>query len=49
VPDLSHGEACALTAESTLGRKVERVDGGDWAKDDASVDRFIHALHAPSA
>jgi hypothetical protein len=44
VPDLSHGEACALTAESVLGRKVERVDIGDWAKDDASVGRFIHAL-----
>jgi hypothetical protein len=45
VPDLTHGEACALTAESVLGRKVERVDIGDWDKDEASVDRFIHALH----
>lgn len=44
VPDLTHGEACALIAESASGRKVERVDVGDWAKDDASVDRFIHAL-----
>jgi hypothetical protein len=44
VPDLTHGEACALTAESMLGRKVERVDVGDWEKDNASVGRFIHAL-----
>jgi hypothetical protein len=43
VPDLSHGEACALIAESTIGRKVERVDVGDW-EDAANVDRFIHAL-----
>jgi hypothetical protein len=26
-----------------LGRKVERVDVGDWDKDDAGVDRFTHA------
>jgi hypothetical protein len=44
VPDLSHGEACALVAEWSLGRPVERADIGDWNKDASSAARFVDHL-----
>jgi hypothetical protein len=45
VPDkVSHGDAVAAVLDSQLGVPAQRVDVGDWARDPASVDRFLGAL-----